>query len=271
MPFLRRLYEAHGDAWQGIEESQSYLDGKPVLANQRRHGTTQKRPVDLLAEERSALTPLPATAYEVEEFQEGLVRRDGHVRFANKYYSVDERYAGKSLVVLGGARQVSLYHVGKLLEVHERLTDPHRSKSTKPHHLKPWEQALQDESPYRQRARALGPQVDAMIQRILAQGKGFMDLRKVWGILSLDKRYPAARIDDACGRALAADQVGFRAVKHWLDWGETVIPFPVVSPAEDARQPIVEHTYARSLSVYQDAVDSLPAVLTPQNHTRRNT
>ena len=207
MPYLRRLYEAHGESWQGLEESQSYIDGKLVLANLRRHGTTQKRPIDLLLEERATLKPLPSTAYEVEQFHEGPVRRDGHVRFENKYYSVEEQYSGKSVVVLGGLRHVSIYHAGKLLEVHERLTDPHKSKSTKPHHLKPWEQSLQDDTSYRQRARALGPQVDAMIEKILAQGKGFIDLRKVWGILSLDKRYPASRIDGACGRALVVDQV----------------------------------------------------------------
>ena len=142
VPYVRRLYEAHGETWVGIEESQSYLDGKMVLANQRRHGTTQKRPIDLLVEERAALKPLPPTAYAVEQFHEGPVRKDGHVRFEHKYYSVDESYCGKSVVVLGGRTHVSIYCNGKLLEVHDRLTDPHRSKSTKPHHLKPWERSL---------------------------------------------------------------------------------------------------------------------------------
>ena len=111
------------------------------------------------------------------------------MRFANKYYSVDEKYIGESVVVLGGVKQVSIYHKGKLLEVHPRITDPHQSKSTKPEHLKPWERAMQDDSMYRQRAAALGPHVDEMILKLLGRGQGFIDTRKIWGILSLDKEY----------------------------------------------------------------------------------
>ena len=267
MPFLRRLYEAHGEGWQGLEESQTYLDGKLALANQRRHGTTHQRPLDLLVEERTALHPLPSTAYAVEQFHEGPVRQDSHVRFDGKYYSVDEQHCGKSVVVLGGTRQVSIYLAGKLLEVHERLTDPLKSKSTKPHHLKPWEQSLTDETPYRQRARALGPQVEAMIEKILGQGKGFIDLRKVWGILSLDKRYPASRIDGACGRALVVGQVGYQAVKRWLDW-ETPSVSAGTPDVGTTPAPIVDNKYVRPLSVYREKIDGLPDVVESQ---RRNT
>lgn len=256
IPFLRRLYEAHGDAWSGLDESQAYLDSKLVVANQRPHGTTRQRPIDRLAEERGVLKPLPATAYTVEEFHEGLVRQDGHVRFDHKYYSVDETYCGKEVVVLGSARQVSIYHAGRLLEVHERLTDPLKSKSTKPHHLKPWQRDLSSEEPYRQRARALGPQVDVMIQKILAQGRGFIDLRKVWGILSLDKRYSASQINGACGRALVVGQVGYQAVKRWIDWDETAVPVPALTPGSDAPAP--NNKYARPLSVYREQVESIP-------------
>jgi transposase len=42
MPYVRRLYEAH-EAFVSLEDSQRYLDGKLVLANQRKHGTTQRR------------------------------------------------------------------------------------------------------------------------------------------------------------------------------------------------------------------------------------
>jgi transposase len=254
MSYCRRLYEAHGDVWSGIEESQAYLDRKLEVANQRRHGTTQRQPIRMFEEEAKALKPLPATAYELEQFHEGIVRQDGHVRFGNKYYSVDERYRGKAVVVLGGTRQVSIYHKGKLLEVHERLTDPFRSKSTKEAHLKPWERAMQDDSVYRRRAQGLGPNVDRMIQEILGQGQGFIDTRKVWGILSLDKRYSAERIDAACRRALALGQSGYRAVKRFLEWEDGPMVIPMPAPVE-AASPRAPHKHARPLSVYRDVVN----------------
>ena len=260
MPYGRRLYEGHGEAWLGLEESQAYMDRKLVIANDRRHGTTLRRPKDvLLREEAPALKLLPVLSYEVEQFSEGIVRQDGHVRFANKYYSVSEIYKGKSVVILGSAQQVSIYQQGKLLEVHARITDPNQTKSTKPQHLKPWERAMQDDSFYRQRASALGPHVDEMILRLLSRGQGFIDTRKVWGILSLDKRYPAGQIDAACRRALELDQLSFRLVKQFLEGEERA----KLTPIEEgpgrcealAQGSVPRHKHVRPLSVYREQLD----------------
>lgn len=260
MPYVRRLYEAHGDAWHGLEEAQQYLDRKLVLANGRRHGTTLRRPRDLFTEvESKALRPLPALAYEIEQYHEGLVRKDGHVRFDNKYYSLDERYVGEEVIVLGHSKHISIYHQGKLLEVHPRITDPNQTKSTKPEHLKPWERALQDGSLYRRRAATLGPHVEAMVVKLIEQGHGFVDTRKIWGILSLDKRHRAERIDAACRRALESGNVGYRAVKVLVEAQEPL----ELARAEAASAPQVEpaattaHKHVRPLSVYQEHVTLL--------------
>lgn len=216
MPYVRRLYEAHGEAWHGEEESQAYLGRKLAVANERRHGTTLRRPKDLFAEEAKALKSLPVLGYEIEQFHEGTVRRcDGHVRFASKYYSVGEEHGGADVIVLGDGKRVSIYRGGKLLEVHARITDPHQSKSTKPYHLKPWERAMEDGSVYRKRAAALGPHVEEAIVRLLEQGNGFVDTRKIWGVLSLDKRYPAGCIDAACRRALEIGSLSQRTVQQF--------------------------------------------------------
>ena len=258
VPYGRRLYEAHGEAWGGIEESQDYMDRKLSIANDRRHGTTLRRPREVFRqEEAQALAPLPALAYEVEEFHEGFVRADGHVRFDNKYYSLDEKYRGKKIVVLGSSKQVSLYHEGKLVEAHPRLTDPHLSKSTKPQHLKPWERAMQDDSMYRERAAKIGPHVDEMILGLLARGEGFIDQRKIWGILSLDKRYPKSQIDLACKRALEMESLSYRTVKHLLEIEEVRRLEESASLADDPGQERVAarglpHKYVRPLSVYQE-------------------
>ena len=257
VPYVRRLYEAHGDVWSGIEESQEYLDRKMGIANERRHGTTIRRPRDVFAEEESkALKPLPALAYEIEEYLEGRVRKDGHVRFANKYYSLDEEHIGEDVIVLGNSKLVSIYRNGKLLEVHTRITDPNISKSTKPQHLKPWERAMQDSSAYRQRAAKIGPNVDAMVLRLLEQGHGFIDMRKIWGILSLDKSYPAVRIDAACRRALELDSLSYRTVKTILDV-EQFMTYErrrgeAPRPEEGERPKRTTYKYVRPLSVYRD-------------------
>ncbi len=258
MSYVRRLYEAHGEEWHGIEESQEYLNRKLTIANDRRHGTTLRRPKQVFAEEEvRALKPLPLLAYEVEQFHEGIVRQDGHVRFQSKYYSLDEKYKGETVVVLGDLRQVAIYHKGKHLEVHDRITDPNVSKSTKLQHLKPWERAMKDGSVYRKRAAQLGPNVDEMILRLLEQGQGFIDTRKIWGILSLDKRYDAAQIDTACRRSLELDRLSYRAVKGFLELDEAqqalqraAATAPAPQGGTTPKQPLPKHV--RPLSVYQE-------------------
>ncbi|MFH1075851.1 MAG: IS21 family transposase [Pseudomonadota bacterium] len=164
MPFVRRLYQAHGDAWYGIAESQDYINKKVTIANERIHGTTRRKPIDVFSEEeRTALKPLPAIAYETEEFHEGPVRKDGHVRFRNKYYFVEERYCSQKVIVIGNSKQVSIYHKGKLIEVHNRITDPYISKSTKDCHKAPWERSIREGSCYRKTAAKLGPYVEEVV------------------------------------------------------------------------------------------------------------
>lgn len=259
IPYVRRLYEAHGEQWQGIEESQEYLNRKVAIANERKHATTLRRPRELLVEEEAKmLRPLPPVAYEIEQFHEGQVRQDGHVRFHNKYYSLDDQYVGKTVVVLGDSKLVSIYYQGKLLEVHERITDPHQTKSTKPQHLKPWERSLQDSSVYRKRAARLGPSVEQMVVRLLEQGQGFIDTRKVWGILSLDKRYGADRINEACRRALELQSLSYHTVKHLLEVEEEVMAvkrLSSVAPAPSSQKPAPKHV--RPLSVYQEQLSLL--------------
>jgi hypothetical protein len=203
-------------------------------------------------------------SYEVEEFSEGIVRQDGHVRFANKYYSVDGLYRKKSVTILGSAQQVWIYYRGKLLEVHARITDPQQSKSTKSQHLRPWERALENHSFYRQRAAALGPHVEEMILRLLSRGQGFIDTRKVWGILSLDKRYAAGPIDAACQRALELDLLSYRVVKQFLECQEKASEGRSENRSEGgeaageglvAPRRVPRYQHVRPLSVYREQLD----------------
>ncbi len=75
----------------------------------------------LLEEEIHTLKPLPALAYVQEEFHEGMVRQDNHVRFRDKYYSVDGRCCGKDVQIIGSQNLVKIYFNGKLEETHDRV------------------------------------------------------------------------------------------------------------------------------------------------------
>lgn len=217
VPYVRRLYEAHGE-WKFLEESQRYIDRKMVLANERRHGTTKLRPVDVFLEnEAQALKELPCIAYSLEDYHSGKVRKDGHVRFRNKYYSVGEEFVGESVFVIGGKEAVEIFYKGNLLETHTRIKSSHQSKSTKKHHLKPHEQVMEDNGYLLDKANKIGLKVAQMVEAILMRGRGYVDTRSVWGILSLDKDYDKSQVDKACGYALDCEQLGYQAVMRFIN------------------------------------------------------
>ena len=253
MPYARRLYEAHGLGWLGLEESQNYINKKLEIANQRKHGTTMLKPVEVFKNiESKALKALPVLAYEMEEFHLGPVRRDGFVRFRNKYYCVGESYVGKEVVVLGNRSQVSIYFKGKLLEVHDRITDPHRSKAIKPHQLKPHERVLQDGAFYIKRAELIGPFTAQLITLILAQGHGFVDTRKVWGILSLDKKHDKAKIENACKLAYEMNSPSYRTVESLV--GLVTPPQPSQTEKTTDPKPEVVNKFVRPLAEYNQLI-----------------
>ncbi len=217
VPYVRRLYEAHG-AFKSLEESQRYIDKKMVLANERKHGTTKMRPVDVfLQTEASVLSELPSMAYTIEEYHMGKVRKDGHVRFRNKYYSVGEDYIGQEVFVIGSSDIVEIFYKGNLLETHSRVKSSYQSKSTKKHHLKPHEQIMDDHEILLKKAGKIGDEVKKMIEAILLRGRGYVDTRAIWGILSLDKDYSKHQVNKACKYALECDQLGYQAVMRFIN------------------------------------------------------
>jgi hypothetical protein len=269
MPFMRRLRQSREGLWEGLAAEETHLRRKVGLANEQKHGTTRRRPREVwAAEERAALKALPPAAYEIERYHEGLVRKDGYVRFDNKYYCVGEGYKGKTIAVIANSKQVALYHKGELVIIHERSTDPRVSKIVKHHQLKPWEKTLQDGAFYSQRAALIGPNTKAWVEEVLRQGQGFVDTRRVWGVLSLDKRYAHEQIERACGRALELGSTSYRMVIKMLDVAEALgpadaawhargqvkteaLPHGAASPEFSSGRPTSTHKFTRPLDEYQ--------------------
>lgn len=250
IPYVRRLRQSRDGAWENLDAEEAHLRRKLALANEQLHGTTRRRPREVFAaEEREALKPLPSLAYEVERYHEGLVRQDGYVRFDSKYYAAGGAYIGKTVSVIADSKQVALYHEGRLLEVHGRLTGTVQMKAVKEHQLKPWEKSLQDGAFYIRRAEELGPNVKAWVEAVLKQGQGFVDTRRVWGVLSLDKRYGRADIDGACGRALAMGSTSYRMVMKLLAVTEALGSVAVAAPAPVGKS--AGYKYTRSMEEYQ--------------------
>lgn len=203
MPYARRLFEAFNcDNFQ-LENAQEYINKKCIIANERRHGTTDLKPIEIfLAEEASHLKSLPAMGYEKEEIAYPIVRKDGFIRFSNKYYAVSDEHIDKEGVVLGSKSRVCIYINGVLIETYNRITEKYQTHAIKDHLQKPWQKVEENNKGYINHARRIGPHCEALIKALILRGEGFVDTRILWGVLSLEKKkYPVDLIDQACGEA----------------------------------------------------------------------
>lgn len=255
MSFARRLFEAYPEEFVSLEHAQAYMDKKVAIANERRHGTTCEKPIAaFLAREVGALKALPALAYEREEVTYPTVRKDGYVRFANKYYAVADRFIGKEVVVIGTKSKVSIYCGADLLEVYERLDARSIVTHTEKDHLKKsWQKREQESQGYLAVARRIGPNAEAFVRAVLDRGNGFVDNRIIWGFLSLDKTYPKTAVDQAAGAALEMNALSGRVVERLIKL--TLVPKPVeqrqldLYPGEARRPP--ENKFIRPISIYK--------------------
>jgi len=98
-------------------------------ANQRIHGTTPRRPVDLWAEERAQLIPLPAVPYDTDVVLTLPLQRWGHcVRFDTNDYSVPATCVrqGRWVTLRADDRDVRLFQGEALVATHPRCWARHR-------------------------------------------------------------------------------------------------------------------------------------------------
>ena len=207
MPYVRRIFEAYPTEWKNLEHAQEYMNRKCQIANERKHGTTQLKPVEIfLNEEASCLKKLPTLAYEKEEIAYGIVRKDGFVRFSNKYYAVADEWIGQECVVLGSQSRVSIFVKGNLIETYDRLKGKHETHAIQDNLKKPWQKIEENNQGYLKRAKSIGPHVEAIVRGLILKNSGFIDTRIIWGLLLLEKTYSRHLIEEACGLAYQSER-----------------------------------------------------------------
>ncbi len=103
--------------------ARQWLDG---VANVRVHGTTKKRPVDLLATERPSLDSVPAEVYNIATIKPVRATKMFRVVLDTNKYSVPHEYAGSQLNMHAWPDRVCVYHDGTLIARHTRSYDRYK-------------------------------------------------------------------------------------------------------------------------------------------------
>lgn len=247
----RRLFESYDKSNYKQETAQAHINKKLEMLNERIHGTHRLKPIDVfISDEVSVLKALPILPYEIESVVISTIRKDGYVRFENKYYRVEPNLHGEDALLIGNTKQVSIYCKGKLLEVYEKITDNFRTKACKEHYKEPWEKTLEDHGHYLEKASLIGKNAERFVSIILARGSGFVDTKVIWGLLTLNKKYSNEDIDKACLSALELEEVKLKTIRSLLNI--MAKPKPQINNNDDFKgEQTIGGKFVRSINEYK--------------------
>jgi transposase len=203
-----RRFFSLGELNAAIRELTAQLNDRPM----RGWGTTRRVLFEQI--DRPALLALPPTPYEFAEWKRCRVSLDYHVEIAKHFYSVPFQLLRQEVEARITAKTVEVFHRGKLVATHLRSLRRHRP-STVPEHMPSSHRRYRDWTHERilREAVAIGDDTAALVETILRSRphpeQGF---RSCIGILGLQKRYGAERLDGACARALALGTRSYSSV-----------------------------------------------------------
>lgn len=170
--------------------------------------------------EISALSPLPATCYEMLKIKLVTVTKFGHVLLTEDQhkYSVPHGLIGKKLKMQYSRLEVALYDQYELVAKHKRLRSA-GNFTTDPSHLSPQHLYVTEWNPafFMEKAKAIDPTVEYYIGKVLAKKEHPEHTYKAcMGILSFVKRVGAHRLIKACKRANEFGYYNYRIIEDIL-------------------------------------------------------
>lgn len=216
----------------------------------------QQRPVSrrqlFEQEEKSLLGQLPTGRYEVKQFKEVTVMKNGYIQLweDKHYYSVPYRFIGRKVKVIYSVSQVSVFYNKERIAYHLRSTRKF-SHTTTHDHMSSTHQFVGDWNPdkFISWAGAIAPVVKDYITRILeAATYPEQAYRSCVGILSFEKKAGRQRLVAAVERATYYGAFNYTMIKKILQNGLDTVAF-----GDDTTTPgsLPDHNNIRGPHSYQ--------------------
>jgi transposase len=168
--------------------------------------------------DRPALRPLAATRYTLAVWSKAKVGPSYHVEVDGHAYSVPHRYVGQHVEMRTTLTTVEVLRRGVRVVVHVRSFE-RGGATTKPEHMPVAHRRHLEWTPERiaQWAASVGPSAVALTEAILRdRPHPEMGYRSCLGLLRLERRYGAERLNRACQRAMAAGARSYTHVQRML-------------------------------------------------------
>jgi hypothetical protein len=185
---------------------------------------------------------LPGVPFDVPAWSEPKVHRDFHVEVDKALYSAPHRFIGLRLKARRDRTTVKLYFRGELVKVHPRKAPGQRSTDRADLPTGTEIYATRDLDRLRGLAEEHGEAIGIYATALLDTPLPWTKMRQVYRLLGLVKKWGAARVDQACQRALDAEAIDVNLVSRMLERGREgtepdARPDPVVIQGRFARDP----------------------------------
>lgn len=228
-----------------IAELLEELNDRPM----RRYGGVSRR--QLFEQlDRPALSPLPTERFTYAVWHDAKVNIDYHAEYEKHFYSVPFSLVHELVEVHATAMTVEIFHRNQRVTSHVRSYVPGKF-TTKPEHMPKSHRDHAEWTPSRLIAWAgkIGTHTKALLEAILDDRphpeQGY---RSCLGIMRLEKRYGAERLDAACRRAVIVRARSYKHVARILKNGLDAQPLPNEVPHDESRP---THEHVRGSGYYQ--------------------
>jgi transposase len=234
--YVARNFLAGRDFRDVVDANEKVLVWCNEVAGLRTHGTTQEQPrLRFEQVERDALLPLPTAPYALAVWKRAKLHPDCHVVFEKSFYSAPHRLIGQRLWVRAADTSVVIFHEHAPVATHARAGRP-GTRRTNPDHLPPAKIVGLMATPAwcLSRAQEIGTATAELVGRLLGE-RPLDRLRTALAILKLAHKYSPRRLEAACQRALAFDEISYPAIKRILERGldlEALVPTTHALPLE---------------------------------------
>ncbi len=232
------------------------------VADVRVHRETKRRPVDLHAEERPHLLPLPAKPYDTAEVVYRTVSSEGWVSYRQNAYSVPWRHIGRVLPVRITEEEVIIYGPN-LEEIARHRLLPRtvtQQRSVQPTHL-PGEDLRRKHAILKERFAELGPLASRFLEGLVAEQRCGKD--QAHKVLALLGTYTRDDLLAALERAVRFRAFSLSAVERILAV-QARPKTPLASLNEEERRHLEPLLFdppvpPRPTAEYQDLVNEEPS------------
>lgn len=177
--------------------------------------------------EKSALKPLPAHPFLFGRWKTVTVNIDYHVELDRRYYSVPYQLRGQRVEACVREKTIELYHSNKRVALHPVVARAGMHHTLK-EHMPQEHRYMQEWSPSRflSWAEKFGVETKRQVAGILeSRAHPEQAYRACLGLLRLEKRYGAKRLEAACCRANHFGIVSMQRVKSMLEHAHDKLPF----------------------------------------------